>query len=66
MLKIEEIKHEIEELTESDFAKLRQWIAEKDWQKWDREIERDSESGRLDFLINEAKKEKEKGNLEDL
>ena len=63
MLKVEEIKHEIEELTETDFVKLRQWIAEKDWEKWDREIERDSESGKLDFLINEAKNEKEKGNL---
>lgn len=66
MLKVEEIKHEIEELPESEFAKLRRWIAEKDWQTWDKEIERDSEAGKLDCLINEAKNEKEKGTLEDL
>ena len=66
MLNVEEIKHEIEGLAESDFAKLRRWIAEKDWQKWDEEIEQDSESGKLDFLIHEAKNEKGKGNLRDL
>ena len=66
MLKVEEIKHEIEELKETDFAKLRKWIAEKDWEKWDTEIAKDSEAGKLDFLINEAKLEKEEGNLKDL
>jgi len=58
--KVEEIKHEIEELPETEFIELRRWIAEKDWQKWDEEIESDSDLGKLDFLISEAKKEKEK------
>lgn len=60
MQKVEEIKHEIEELPETEFIELRRWIAEKDWQKWDEEIESDSDLGKLDFLISEAKKEKEK------
>ena len=35
----------------------------KDWDKWDKQIEEDSKSGKLDFLIAEALKEKEKGTL---
>lgn len=36
----------------------------KDWDKWDKQIEADSKSGKLDFLIAEAKKEK--GKLKEL
>jgi hypothetical protein len=66
MLKIDEIKKAIEELPEKEFAQLRQWLWEKDWQKWDRQIEMDSESGKLDFLIKEAFDEKKKGRLKEL
>jgi hypothetical protein len=66
MSKIEELKHEIEELPQKEFSSLRKWIAEKDWQMWDKEIALDSQSGNLDFLINEAKAEKKNGNLKDL
>lgn len=34
--------------------------------KWDKQIKSDSDSGKLDFLINEALDEKEKGNLKEL
>ena len=66
MIDIKKIKNEIEKLPESDFAELRRWIAEKDWEKWDNEIENDSNSNKLDFLIDEAKNENESGNLNDL
>ena len=29
-------------------------MAEIDWDMWDRQIEADSESGKLDFLVDEA------------
>ena len=51
MAKVDEIKKAIEILPEEEFIKLRKWIAEKDWQKWDREIIKDSNAGKLDFLI---------------
>ena len=51
MLEVAKIQTAIEELPENDFVQLREWLWEKDWQKWDRQIEMDSESGRLDFLI---------------
>jgi hypothetical protein len=66
LLKVDKIKIAIEELPEEDFVQLRQWFWEKDWQKWDRQIEIDSESGRLDFLIEEALNEKKKGKLREL
>ena len=66
MSTIEEIKHKIKELPKTEFSKLRKWISEKDWKKWDKEIANDAKSGKLDFLINEAKNEKKKGLLEDL
>ncbi len=38
----------------------------KDWDKWDKQIEADSKSGKLDFLISDAMKEKEKGTRKEL
>jgi hypothetical protein len=29
-------------------------MIELDWEEWDRPIEKDSASGKLDFLVNEA------------
>lgn len=66
MIDIKKIKNEIEKLPESDFSELRRWIAEKDWKKWDKKIEKDSKANKLDFLIDEAKEEKKNGNLNDL
>jgi hypothetical protein len=66
MTKVDEIKEAIEALPEEEFARLRDWIAEKDWEKWDREIEEDSSSGKLDFLVEEAREAKRKGKLGDL
>ena len=66
MSKINELKEVIESLPEDDYAKLRQWFSEKDWQKWDKQIEKDSESGKLDFLTQEALDQKKKGKLGNL
>jgi hypothetical protein len=66
MTKIEEIEKEIESLPERDFKRLREWFSKKDWDKWDREIESDFESGKLNFLVKEAKDAKNYGKLKDL
>ena len=66
MSKVDKIKEAIESLPEEEYAQLRQWFSEKDWQKWDRQIEADSKSGKLDFLIEEALNEKAKGKLKTL
>ncbi|MGE3151212.1 MAG: hypothetical protein AB7G48_01185 [Nitrospiraceae bacterium] len=66
MSKIDDLKAEIERLPSEDFAELFRWLSEKDWEKWDRQIEMDAHAGRLDFLIHEARREKSKGDLKDL
>ena len=66
MKSIEEAIEFIESLPKEDFYKLRDWILERNREKWDREIERDSKNGKLDFLIKQVLYEKRQGLLEDL
>jgi hypothetical protein len=66
MANVDEIKTAIESLPEEEFAQLREWLSEKDWAKWDQQIEKDSELGKLDFLLEEALEEKRTGKLKGL
>jgi hypothetical protein len=66
MAKLDELKADIERLPSEDFAELFRWLSEKEWQSWDKQIEADSEAGRLDFLVREARAEKAQGTLKDL
>lgn len=66
MSKIDDLKAEIERLPSEDLAELFRWLSDKEWEKWDRQIELDSQAGKLDFLIQEARQEKSKGKLKDL
>jgi hypothetical protein len=66
MSKVEEIQSAIVSLSPEEYARLRQWFAERDWEQWDQEIEEDAASGKLDFLIDEAAAEKAQGRLQDL
>ena len=66
---VAKIQEEILALSETDYQQLKQWFNDLEWEKWDRQIEADSNAGKLDFLIDEALEAKEKGtlkNLEDL
>jgi len=66
MSKMDELKAEIESLPSEEFIEIFRWLSEKGWEKWDKEIEADSRSGRLDFLAREAHEGKAKGTLKDL
>ena len=66
MSTVEEIKSAISTLSREDYIHLREWFSEKDWEQWDKEIERDSASGKLDFLMEEAATEKNQGRLSKL
>jgi len=66
MSKVDELKTEIERLPDNEFTELVRWLSEKDWGRWDQEIEADSEAGKLDFLVREALDAKTKGTLKDL
>ena len=64
--RVEEIQVAIESLPYQEYIRLMQWFSERDWEKWDRQIEADSMSGKLDFLIEEALNEKAEGILKEL
>ena len=66
MLSVEEIKSAIASLSQEYYARLRDWFSERDREKWDEEIEKDSAAGKLDFLVKEAVAEKNRGLLEKL
>ncbi len=66
MPNVEEILFSIESLSKEEFVRLREWFYERDWERWDKEIESDSRSGKLDFLVKEALSEKEDGKLKEL
>ncbi len=53
-IQIEQLQREIEALPEEEFTQLRRWFAEKDWERWDQQLESDGPAGKLDFLIDEA------------
>lgn len=54
MANVEEILSFIESLSREEFARLRECFYERDWERWDKEIESDSKSGKLDLLVKEA------------
>ena|SRR5208283_1499929 len=54
MSKIDELKADIERLPGEEVSELFRWLSEKEWESWNKEIEADSEAGKLDFLVREA------------
>ena len=66
MLDVTEIMEAIENLPEKEYSLLRQWFVERDQQRWDKQIELDSASKKLDFLVKEALDEKSKGYLDEV
>jgi hypothetical protein len=66
MMKIEQLQREIELLPEPDYMNLRRWFADRDWERWDRQLESDIAMGKLNFLLEEAATAKAQGKLRDL
>ncbi|MEK7250317.1 MAG: hypothetical protein AAB209_07850 [Bacteroidota bacterium] len=54
MSKVEEIQSTIQTLSDEEFAQLRNWLAEQDAEKWDKQFEADVRAGKLDKLADEA------------
>jgi hypothetical protein len=50
MTKVEQLEMAVTSLPEEEYVQFRRWFLERDWEKWDREIEADSMAGKLDFL----------------
>ena len=66
MTSVQEIKLAIGSLPHQEYIKLLCWIQDKDWGDWDRQLEVDITSGKLDFLAKEALEEKNNHKLRDV
>ena len=60
-MNLDQIKLAIANLPDAEYKALTEWITEHDFDRWDKEIEADLESGRLDPLLNELKQEIKEG-----
>jgi hypothetical protein len=54
MSRLEEIESQIQELSATELASLREWLAVFDASAWDRQFEDDVEAGKLDSLAEQA------------
>jgi len=66
MTRVEELEMAVDSLTPAEYSRFRRWFLDRDWEKWDQEIEEDAEAGRLDFLVREAAKARNSRKLSDL
>jgi len=66
MIKLEELEMAVVSLPEEEYNRFRRWFLERDWERWDKQIEEDSQAGRLDFLTEEAFDARKAGKLKDL
>ena len=60
---VQEIEKAIEHLPTADVFKLGEWFDERRERLWDERIANDAKSGRLDFLIEEARAARKGGTL---
>jgi hypothetical protein len=65
-MNVEDLETAVESLTEKEYWQFRSWFQEKDWEKWDSQIEEDFRNSRLDFLVRETLDAKEKNQLKEL
>lgn len=65
MSSVSEIESAIRELPTEEFWKLADWFDELRSQAWDRQIDDDARTGKLDFLFAEAKHERASGLFRD-
>jgi hypothetical protein len=63
---VKSIEKAIESLPPSELAEFRRWFAEFDAAAWDKQIERDAASGKLDSLAAEARADYQAGPAREL
>ncbi|MCL6750967.1 hypothetical protein KBT16_08235 [Nostoc sp. CCCryo 231-06] len=54
MSTLEQIEAAILTLPAEEFQRLKQWLSDVDYQRWDEQLEIDIEDGKLDALAEEA------------
>jgi hypothetical protein len=62
-MSLTEIKSAVRQLPPKELAELTAFILAQDNASWDKQIEQDAASGKLDFLFEEAGRERAAGKL---
>jgi predicted esterase len=65
-MSVEELEKAVSSLAPEDYDSFRGWFADFDMNQWDKQIEEDSKSGRLDSMINKALEDYNAGRATDL
>lgn len=66
MTTVDEITGAVKRLPKRDLARFRKWFADYDAAVWDRRLEQDAASGRLDVLAREALRDHQAGRTHEL
>lgn len=66
MSQVEVLEQHVKQLSPSELAAFRSWFIEFDAAEWDRQIEMDSESGKLDRIAQDAMAEHAAGKTRSL
>ena len=53
-MNLEELENAVSRLSPNEYDSFRDWFAEFDMTQWDKQIETDSDAGRLDGMIKKA------------
>ncbi len=64
-MSLAEIKSAVRELSPKELAELASFISKQDNAAWDQQMEKDAASGKLDFLFDEAERERAARQLRD-
>jgi len=63
MDRVQQIEDAISGLAPEEYQRLVQWFRAREQTRWDEQLDRDSASGKLDFLFEEAEQESTQGLL---
>jgi len=63
MDRVEQIEAAIAALPPEEYQRLAQWFLAREQARWDEQMDRDSSSGKSDFLFEEADRESAQGLL---
>ena len=66
MTQVQRIEEEVASLPKVELAQFRAWFESFDAKQWDKQIEKDIVSGKLDNMANEAIADFKKGNYKEI
>ena len=65
MSTVQQLEIDVRQLSAEELATFRAWFAEFDAEQWDRQFEADVSAGRLDWLVEEARRDLREGRCTD-